>query len=269
MVEIETEPVTKEKYEGQRGPCGTSRGWSAHKGVSGRDESGGPRSRHERLTADGAARSHYLADQPQSIIIIYSLHFFSPARSARAWGPIDRSAQVRNSLPQCISLIDKTRQVHDTGVSGRDEPRGPRSRHERLTADGAARFPSLLVDQPQSIHQFTFAALLLTCAIRTTLGAYRQVSPGSAWTRLRSHGRVGGALHLQRRRRRDSGSCTNKQHQRRRTGLMEAQFGGDKYVPDTEEVYWQRDPAESVEGERRQRHAESGGDAEGAVASTV
>ena len=34
---------------------------------------------------------------------------------------------------------------------------------------------------------------------------------------------------------------------------MEAQFGGDKYVPDTEEVYWQRDPAESVEGERRQR----------------
>ena len=52
-------------------------------------------------------------------------------------------------------------------------------------------------------------------------------------------------------------------------GPMEAQFGGDKYVPDTEEVYWQRDPAESVEGERRQRHAESGGDAEGAVASTV
>ena len=50
---------------------------------------------------------------------------------------------------------------------------------------------------------------------------------------------------------------------------MEAQFGGDKYVPDTEEVYWQRDPAESVEGERRPRHAESGGDAEGAVASTV
>ena len=49
----------------------------------------------------------------------------------------------------------------------------------------------------------------------------------------------------------------------------EAQSGGDKYVPDTEEVYWQRDPAESVEGERRQRHAESGGDAEGAVASTV
>ena len=47
---------------------------------------------------------------------------------------------------------------------------------------------------------------------------------------------------------------------------MEAQFGGDKCVPDTEEVYWQRDPAESVEGERRQRHAESGGDAEGAVA---
>ena len=43
----------------------------------------------------------------------------------------------------------------------------------------------------------------------------------------------------------------------------------DKHVPDTEEVYWQRDPAESVEGERRQRHAESGGDAEGAVASTV
>ena len=75
-------------------PCGTSRGWSAHKGVSGRDESGGPRSRHERLTADGAARSHYLADQPQSIIIIYSLHSFSPARSARPWGPIDRSAQV-------------------------------------------------------------------------------------------------------------------------------------------------------------------------------
>ena len=185
MVEVGAGPVTKEKYEGQRGPCWTSRGWSAHKGVSGRDESGGPRSRHERLTADGAARSHYLADQPQSI------------------------------------------------------------------------------------HQFTFAALLLTCAIRTTLGAYRQVSPGSAWTRLRSQGRVGGALHLQRRRRRDSGSCTNKQHQRRKTGPMEAQFGGDKYVPDTEEVYWQRDPAESVEGERRQRHAESGGDAEGAVASTV
>ena len=193
MVEIETESQShKEKYAGQakskgkrEGPCGTSRGWCAHKGVSGRDESGGPRSRHERLTADGAARSHYLADQPQSI------------------------------------------------------------------------------------HQFTFAALLLTCAIRTTLGAYRQVSPGSAWTRLRSHGRVGGALHLQRRRRRDSGSCTNKQHQRRKTGPMEAQFGGDKYVPDTEEVYWQRDPAESVEGERRQRHAESGGDAEGAVASTV
>ena len=44
---------------------------------------------------------------------------------------------------------------------------------------------------------------------------------------------------------------------------MEAQFGGDKYVPDTEEVYWQRDPAESVEGERRQRHAESGADVEG------
>ena len=64
-------------------------------------------------------------------------------------------------------------------------------------------------------------------------------------------------------------SCTNTQHQRRKTGPMEAQFGGDKYVPDTEEVYWQRDPAESVEGERRQRHAESGGDAEGAVASTV
>ena len=63
--------------------------------------------------------------------------------------------------------------------------------------------------------------------------------------------------------------CTNKQHQRRNMGPTEAQLGGDKYVPDTEEVYWQRDPAESVEGERRQRHAESGGDAEGAVASTV
>ena len=77
------------------GPCGTSRGWCAHKGVSGRDESRGPRSRHERLTADGAARfPSLLVDQPQSIIIIYSLHSFSPARSARPWGPIDRSAQV-------------------------------------------------------------------------------------------------------------------------------------------------------------------------------
>ena len=55
-------------------------------------------------------------------------------------------------------------------------------RHERLTADGAAR-SHYLADQPQSIHQFTFAALLLTCAIRTTLGAYRQVSPGSALQR--------------------------------------------------------------------------------------
>ena len=43
-------------------------------------------------------------------------------------------------------------------------------------------------------------------------------------------------------------SCTNTQHQRRNIGPTEAQLGGDKYVPDTEEVYWQRDPAESVEG---------------------
>ena len=55
---------------------------------------------------------------------------------------------------------------------------------------------------------------------------------------------------------------------------MEAQFGGDKYVPDTEEVggLLAARPSgkrASVDGERRQRHAESGGDAEGAVASTV
>ena len=42
-------------------------------------------------------------------------------------------------------------------------------------------------------------------------------------------------------------SCTNTQHQRRNTGPTEAQLGGDKYVPDTEEVYWQRDPADLPE----------------------
>ena len=42
-------------------------------------------------------------------------------------------------------------------------------------------------------------------------------------------------------------SCTNKQHQRRNMGPTEAQLGGDKYVPDTEEVYWQRDPADLPE----------------------
>ena len=41
--------------------------------------------------------------------------------------------------------------------------------------------------------------------------------------------------------------CTNKQHQRRNMGPTEAQLGGDKYVPDTEEVYWQRDPADLPE----------------------
>ena len=30
-------------------------------------------------------------------------------------------------------------------------------------------------------------------------------------------------------------------------GPTEAQLGGDKYVPDTEEVYWQRDPADLPE----------------------
>ena len=59
-----------------------------------------------------------------------------------------------------------------------------------------------------SHSSFYIAALLLTCAIRTTLGAYRQVSPGSAWTRLRSHGRVGGALHRKQAQRR---SC-RRQH---------------------------------------------------------
>ena len=42
-------------------------------------------------------------------------------------------------------------------------------------------------------------------------------------------------------------SCTNTQHQRRNIGPTEAQLGGDKYVPDTEEVYWQRDPADLPE----------------------
>jgi len=91
--------------------------------------------------------------------------------------------------------------------------RGPRRRVEEGTATAVARrcascvtvrgerFPHIVAGH----SSFYIAALLLTCAIRTTLGAYRQVSPGSAWTRLRSHGRVGGALHLQRRRRRDSG----------------------------------------------------------------
>ena len=41
--------------------------------------------------------------------------------------------------------------------------------------------------------------------------------------------------------------CTNKQHQRRNMGPTEAQLGGDKYVPDTEEVYWHRDPADLPE----------------------
>ena len=60
-----------------------------------------------------------------------------------------------------------------------------------------------------------------------------------------------------------SGGAADGSTQRRNMGPTEAQLGGDKYVPDTDEVYWQRDPAESVEGERRQRHAESGADVEG------
>ena len=79
------------------------------------------------------------------------------------------------------------------------------------------------------------------------MGAYRQVSPGSAWTRLRSHGRVGGALHLQRRRRRDSGELHEHAASAEEYGPDGGSVRGDKYVPDTEEVYWQRDPADLPE----------------------
>ena len=74
---------------------------------------------------------------------------------------------------------------------------------------------------------FYIAALLLTCAIRTTLGAYRQVSPGSAWTRLRSHGRVGGALHRKQAQRR---SC-RRQHSAEEYGPDGGSVRGGQVCP--------------------------------------
>ena len=59
-----------------------------------------------------------------------------------------------------------------------------------------------------------------------------------------------------------SGGAADGSTQRRSMGPTEAQLGGDIYVPDTEGVYWQRNPAESAEGERRQRHAKSGREAD-------
>ena len=44
-----------------------------------------------------------------------------------------------------------------------------------------------------------------------------------------------------------SGGAADGSTQRRNMGPTEAQLGGDKYVPDTEEVYWQRDPADLPE----------------------
>ena len=44
-----------------------------------------------------------------------------------------------------------------------------------------------------------------------------------------------------------SGGAADGSTQRRNMGPTEAQLGGDKYVPDTEEVYWHRDPADLPE----------------------
>ena len=44
-----------------------------------------------------------------------------------------------------------------------------------------------------------------------------------------------------------SGGAADGSTQRGNMGPTEAQLGGDKYVPDTEEVYWQRDPADLPE----------------------
>ena len=44
-----------------------------------------------------------------------------------------------------------------------------------------------------------------------------------------------------------SGGAADGSTQRRNMGPTEAQLGGDEYVPDTEEVYWQRDPADLPE----------------------
>ena len=44
-----------------------------------------------------------------------------------------------------------------------------------------------------------------------------------------------------------SGGAADGSTQQRNMGPTEAQLGGDKYVPDTEKVYWQRDPADLPE----------------------
>ena len=113
--------------------------------------------------------------------------------------------------------------------------RGPRRRVEEGTATAVARrcascvtvrgerFPHIVAGH----SSFYIAALLLTCAIRTTLGAYRQVSPGSAWTRLRSHGRVGGALHRKQAQRR---SC-RRQHSAEEYGPDGGSVRGGQVCP--------------------------------------
>ena len=113
--------------------------------------------------------------------------------------------------------------------------RGPRRRVEEGTATAVARrcascvtvrgerFPHIVAGH----SSFYIAALLLTCAIRTTLGAYRQVSPGSAWTRLRSHGRVGGALHRKQAQRR---SC-RRQHSAEEYGPDGGSVRGGQVYP--------------------------------------
>ena len=145
-----------------------------HKGVSGRDEPRGPRSRHERLTADGAARfPSLLVHQPQSIIILHSLHSFSPARSARPWGPIDRPAQVlqrqaKIPVPCCV------RGVACVCLAGRwalwfdalDDSTGgcPRSvQHHRETTRDASRQPT----RPASPQQPASAIPLFRCSCHT------------------------------------------------------------------------------------------------------
>ena len=88
-------------------------------------------------------------------------------------------------------LVRIPRPTWDTGAEICADIRGPRRRVEEGTATAVARrcascvtvrgerFPHIVAGH----SSFYIAALLRTCAIRTTLaqtGAYRQVSPGSA-----------------------------------------------------------------------------------------